>query len=601
MKMKKDLISKDSSLNDQNEIQQQKKADIENSISKDIDAVNVEITGTKFFLVILALIISLIMSSLDISIVSTALPAISNQFNSKDECTWVITAYMLGNTSFQIMFGKLSDIFGRRPIMIFSLILFVTASTICGAAPGMKMLIIARGFQGMAGGGILSMTNIIIADIVPLRQRGIYMGIVGAIFSISSVIGPLLGGFLTDKFGWRWIFFINIPIGVVAIIVILIVIRIPTPHGTFKEKFKKIDFLGTTFLVLFVVPLLLGLSWGGTKYSWTSLNINSLIIGSIICLIIYVLIEWKFAIEPLTPFQMFKNRNVGLSCIINFFLGIVFLGYVNTIALLYQDGRGYSAIMCGARLTPMSISISVGNIGSGYFVGKYGYIERYMRIGAFILIISVYLLTLFDIGFPYIYEFFILNAYGISLGLVMQNTVLVTQQSAPKKFLAISTTINNFFRLIGGSLGVTLISMITTNKFPKYYKEVYPNTEVTVNDIHKITDGEVYYTKSMLFSYLVTLIPSTIIIFILTLLYGFVPTIGNRKKEIKMKEKKLHLKEMEAKQNEIKVNIEDSGDISTIDRTKMKETTDHSINDKKDRIEINSKKDTSSNVITKEK
>jgi len=544
-------ILKDNPMNSENKEQHIETA--KETLKKSIDAVNVELSKTRFFLVILALIVSLAMSSLDISIVSTALPTISDQFNSKDEYTWVITAYMLGNTSFQPMFGKFADIFGRRPVMIFALVLFASTSAICGAAQNIKMLITARGFQGIAGGGILGMTNIIIADIVPLRQRSMYMGVVGAVFAFTSVIGPLIGGLFTEYISWRWAFYINVPIGVIAVIVIALFVNIPTPPETFLEKFLKIDFLGTFLLVVSVVSLLLGLSWGGSKYSWSSLTIILLFVGFSIGFIIYLLVEWKVAKEPLTPFQIFKNRNVGLSCLISFTLGIAFLGFTNTVSLLYQDGRKISAVMAGLRLVPQSVSISVGNIGSGYLIGKYGYVERYMRIGGFFLIIGSYLVTLFGTNFKYIYEFFILIVYGMSVGLLLQNTVIITQQSAPKKFLAIGTTLNNFFRLIGGVFGVTLVGTIIANKFPAYYQEQYPNDIVTVNDVHKVIDGEIYYTKAIQTSYRFILIPSSIITFIFTLFYGFVPGIGNRKKELEMNEKKL--KEMEAKPKEIEINI----------------------------------------------
>jgi len=446
----------------------------ENEIKKSIDAVNVQLSKTKFVLVIIALIISLAMSSLDISIVATALPTISNQFNSKDEYTWVITAYMLGNTSFQPMFGKFSDIFGRRPIMIFALVLFGTTSAICGAAKNIQMLIIARGFQGIGGGGILAMVNIIIADIVPLRKRGVYMGAVGAVFAFSSVIGPLVGGFFTDHISWRWAFYINVPVGVVAVIVISLFVNIPTPKSSMIEKIKRIDFLGTFLLVITVVSLLLGLSWGGSKYSWSSSTIILLFVGFAIGFVLYLIVEAKFAKEPLTPFQIFKNRNVGLSLIISFTLGITFLGFGNTIPLLYQDGRKISATNSGLRLVPQSFFISLGNIGSGYLIGKFGYIERYMSFGALSLIVSSYLITLIGVGTSYLFEVFPLSLFGLAIGLIMQNTVLVTQQSAEKKFLAIGTTLNNFFRLIGGVLGVTLIGSIIANEFPKYYEEKYP-------------------------------------------------------------------------------------------------------------------------------
>ncbi|ORX86271.1 MFS general substrate transporter [Anaeromyces robustus] len=529
----------------------------DNEIQKSIDAVNVQLSKTKFFLVILALIISLAMSSLDISIVATALPTISNQFRSKDEYTWVITAYMLGNTSFQPMFGKFSDIFGRRPNMIFALVLFAVTSALCGAAKNIKMLIIARGFQGIGGGGILAMVNVIIADIVPLRKRGIYMGVVGAVFAFSSVIGPLVGGFFTDKLSWRWAFYINVPVGVIAVIVISLFVNIPTPPGSMMEKIKRIDFLGTFLLVATVVSLLLGLSWGGSKYPWSSATIILLFVGFAIGFTIYLIVEWKFAKEPLTPFQIFKNRNVGLSLFISFTLGITFLGFGNTIPLLYQDGRKISATNSGLRLVPQSFFISIANIGSGFLIGKYGYVERYMSVGALGLIVTSYLITLIGVDSSYLFEVFPLSLFGLAVGLIMQNTILVTQQSAEKKFLAIGTTLNNFFRLIGGVFGVTLIGAIISNEFPKYYAEEYPGKIVTVNDIHDIPGGEAIYTKAIQTSYRAILIPGAVLTLILTLLYGFIPAIGNRKKERKMNEEKLkNMTETKEKNKDIEIDID---------------------------------------------
>jgi len=529
---------------DKNEIQKKvdtdnnKEFDFKKANSKSLDSVDVKLSRTKFILVIVALMISLVMSSLDISIVSTALPTISNDFHSKDEYTWVITAYMLGNTSFQPMYGKFADIFGRRPVMIFALVVFAATSASCGAAQNIKMLIISRGFQGISGGGILAMINIIIADIVPLRKRGIYMGLVGAVFAFSSVIGPLVGGFFTDKLSWRWAFYINIPVGVVAVIVISLFINIPTPPGTFMEKFKRIDFLGTFFLVISIVSLLLGLSWGGSKYSWGSTVIILLFVGFAIGALIYLYVEWKIAKEPLTPFQIFKNRNVGLSCIISFTLGVVFLGFCNTVPLYYQDGRRISATMSGLRLVPQSIFISVGNIGSGWLIGKYGYIQRYMTLGGIILIISSYLITLFGMNTSYYFEIFPLSFFGLGVGCIMQNTVLITQQCAEKKFLAIGTTLNNFFRLIGGVMGVTLVGAFISNYFVKYYTEEFTTAKVTVNDLHHVPKSEEHYVKAIKTAYTAVLIPAGVLTLIFILLYGFVPSIGNRKKEKKMMEKK---------------------------------------------------------------
>ncbi|ORX81490.1 MFS general substrate transporter [Anaeromyces robustus] len=481
--------------------------------------------------------VSLIMSSLDTTVVSTALPKISTQFHSKDEYTWIFTAYLLGSISFQPMFGNFADILGRRPSMLFALTLFIITSLTCGAAQNMGMLITSRGFQGVAGGGIISMVNIIIADIVPLKRRGIYMGLTGAVFSFASIVGPVIGGLITDNWGWRWVFYINLPIGIISIIIISIIVKIPTPKGSLMKKIKKIDILGTIFLVLTTIPTLLALNWGGSKYNWSSKTIILLFVGSSIGLIIYLFVEWKIAPSPLTPFEIFKIRNVALSCLISFTLGVNFFGYANTVGVFYQDGRGLTAINCGIRMIPVSITVSLANILSGYFIGKYGYVQRYIIFGSISMIITSYLISLFDMDSKPIVEMFIIGYIGIGVGSILQNTTLITQQSVEKKYIAIGTTLNNFFRLIGGVMGVALIDTVTSNKFKAYYNERYPGTNVNINDIHNIPDGEETYVDAFLIGYRAVLVPSAILTFIFSLFFGFVPGIGNRKKEKKMNEK----------------------------------------------------------------
>jgi len=244
--------------------------------------------------------------------------------------------------------------------------------------------------------------------------------------------------------------------------------------------------------------------------------------------------------KPITPFQIFKNKNVTFSCLISFFLGITFIGFTNTAPLLYQDGRGISATYSGLRLVPHSVTVSIGNIGSGYLIGKYGYVERYMRTGGFTLIISSYLISLFGVNSPYIFEFFVIALSGLSVGLNMQNCVLVTQQSSDKKYLAIGTTLISFFRLIGGVMGITLIGVMISNKYPKFYAEEYPGTHVIVNDIHDVENGERIYVEAIQSSYRTVLFTTAIITFIFTFFLSDIPVIGNRKQwNKKMNEEKL--------------------------------------------------------------
>jgi len=280
-------------------------------------------------------------------------------------------------------------------------------------------------------------------------------------------------------------------------------------------------------------------------------------------MVIYLYVEWKIAKEPITPFQMFKNKNVTFSCLISFFLGITFIGFTNTAPLLYQDGRGISATKSGLRLVPHSVTVSIGNIGSGYLVGKYGYIERYMRTGAFTLIISSYLISMFGVDSPYSFEFFAIALSGLSVGLNMQNCVLVTQQSSEKKYMAIGTTLINFFRLIGGVMGITLIGVMISNKYPKLYAKEYPGTHVTVNDIHDIPQGERIYVESIQSSYRTVLFTTAIITFFFTFFLSNIPVIGNRKQwNKKMNEEKLKSdnSEMEEKKElDVYINNDNSG------------------------------------------
>jgi len=484
-------------------------------IKKSIDAVNVQLSKTKFFLVILALIVSLTMSSLDISIVSTALPTISNQFDSKDEYTWVITAYMLGNTSFQPMFGKFSDIFGRRPVMIFALVLFVITSALCGAAHNIKMLIVARGFQGIAGGGILAMTNIIIADIVPLRKRGLFMGINGAIFSFSSVVGPLLGGFFTDNLTWRWSFYINVPIGIVCLILIIIFFKMPKEKGSLLEKIKRIDFSGTFSIIGSLVCILLALNWGGQKYPWSSGIIISLLSVGTVLLIIYIIIECKFAKEPITPPELFKYRNITAPCLTSFFNGTAFLTCVNTLPLLYQDGRGLSATIAGLRMTPASFCITISAITSGYTIGKWGHIDKYIKSGSFFMIFSTFCMTLIDVDTPYYKEVIYFIFFGLTVGLIFQNCIMVAQQISPPEYLAISTTLISFFNTIGAVVGVAIHGALLQNFYPSLYKEHYPQAKpITVNDVHNVDNGPAIYVEALRKTYRYTIVPAAVIVFI---------------------------------------------------------------------------------------
>jgi len=491
------------------------KKSVESFKIDDLDYVKVKLSKVKFGLIYSSLLLSMVMASLDLSIISTALPKISSQFQAYESFTWIITAYMLTNTAIQPMFGKFADIFGRKFMIVLTLVLFIISSFVCGVSPNIGTLILGRAIQGIGGGGILALVNIIIADITPLRKRGLFMGVNGAIFSLSSIIGPLLGGFFTDNLTWRWAFYINVPIGFVCLIIFILFFKMPKEKGSFMEKIKRIDFFGTISIMSSLVCLLLGLNWGGQKYSWSSTIIISLFIVGIVLFIIYIIVESKFAKEPITPPSLFKYRNITASSLTSFFNGAAFLTCVNTLPLLYQDGRDFSATIAGLRLTPAVFCITISAIGSGFFISKWGHIDKYIKVGSFLMIFSSYCVTLIGKDTELYKEIIIFIFFGLSVGLIFQNCVMTAQQVSPPEYLAISTTLISFFNTIGAVVGVAIHGAFLQNVYPSLYKERFPKSKpITVNDIHNIEDGPKIYVESLQRTYRYTIVPASIILFI---------------------------------------------------------------------------------------
>jgi len=485
----------------------------------DPDYVAVKLPKKQFVLVLISLIISLVMASLDITIVASALPIISKEFKAYNNYTWVIVAYMLAQTVVQPTTGKLSDIFGRRPMLICMLAIFIAASVVCGAAPNFNTLIIGRAIQGIGGGSVISMVNIVVADIVSLRERATYMGIVNSVFSFSSVVGPLVGGVFADRFTWRLAFYINVPICFIAIVLIALYVKIPTPPGTFMEKFKKIDFTGTFLLIGFSLCLLLGLNWGGTNYPWKSGIIIGLFIAASIFLIAFIIVECFVAKDPIIPPVIFHQRNVIISAIGTFTVGFVFLTFNNTIAMLYQNARGFSATSSGLRLTPSFITIAISGIGSGILIGKFGHIKIHIVIGSLLLFAATVLISTIGLSTPYYKELFIILLYGFALGITNQNFVVVGQNSSPKPLIATTTSTILFGRTLSGVIGVAIFGSILKNKFLQLYYKVQPG--FYSNDINNLTTLPSYnkpYMDALQFSYRVTIVPAAFIVFILALI-----------------------------------------------------------------------------------
>ncbi|KAG4089321.1 MFS general substrate transporter [Neocallimastix lanati (nom. inval.)] len=436
--------------------------------------VSYEVTGGKLYAITFALSIVCLLSSLDMTVVSTALPTIAKEFEDISGYTWVITSYMLSSTAFQPMYGKMADIFGRRACMIFALIIFIVSSVLCGISNSMDMLIIFRGIQGIGGGGLMSLCMIIIADIVPIRKRGQYMGILGAVFSFSTVIGPLVGGLCTDHISWRWAFYINVPLAVIAFIIIVMYVKIPTNEEDMRKKLLRIDYAGTVVLIFGVICLLLALEWGGVDYEWSSWQIILLFVLFAIFLVIFVIIELKFAKEPIIPPEIFKVRNIDCMIVAVTLIGFAFMGSCTFIPLYFQMVQGKNATISGLMLTPLSIIVTILSIGSGAFIGKYGRVNWLFFFGFILSAASGYVYSLFDVETGVVAQLLIIAFGGLGSGLTRQNMFLVAQDSSPKAILASTTAVVSFFQVIGGIVGIAIFNTILNNRVPSNLHKLDP-------------------------------------------------------------------------------------------------------------------------------
>ncbi|KAI9598081.1 major facilitator superfamily-domain-containing protein [Syncephalis fuscata] len=412
----------------------------------------------------LALIIFL--ASLDQTIITTALPQISSDFNALDQVSWIGAAYLLTSTATRPLYGRFSDIFGRKPVFLAATVVFLAGSFGCGIAPNIVTLIIMRAIAGIGGGGFLTMTMIIISDIVPPRQRGQYAGIIGAIFSFSSVIGPLLGGFFTDHLTWRWAFYINLPIGAITIVTVAFTLKLKGPSGSTLEKLKRIDYLGTFLIMAFCVALVLAINWGGTMYAWNSIIIIVLFSTAALLLLLFLLVEYRVANIPIIPLSIFRSTSVSAICIGCFFMGWGFFCPIYYLPVFFQTVREYSATKSGMVLLPFVVSVSLMAIVSSTIaarIGKWCY-RLFLCLGMLLAALGFTFITLFKVESNPALEICAMIILGVGFGCVMQTIALAAQASVTAENSAIVTALTGFFQAIGGVVGLAVGGSIFNNK-----------------------------------------------------------------------------------------------------------------------------------------
>ncbi|KAH8548049.1 major facilitator superfamily domain-containing protein [Umbelopsis sp. PMI_123] len=446
----------------------------------------------KRVLTFIGLQLTLFLAALDGTIVATAMPTIGSEFNQMHIVAWVATAYILTFDAFQPLFSKFSDIWGRKAILLFGTAVFLFGSVLSGAATTIIMLIVSRAISGIGAAAILSMVFVIISELVPLEQRGKYQGVVNAVFAISSVCGPLIGGGFADHATWRWSFYMNLPIGGIGAIIIIFFLHSPAPEGTTKEKLKRVDYLGTILVLLFTTLFLIAMNFGGQTFPWSSPAVIVPLVFTVIFIVALCWVESRYAKEPLMPPRLFKNQSVVAIMCTNFFFGCAFfaIGYYQPV--YFQAVRGDSAVQSGIRLFPMQLIIPFMSTSIGWIISRYGQWKPFMQFGITTLCIGVGLLSLFDYTSSWSLIYGITSVCGIGIGSLFGAALIGIQASAEPRDIAVVTGLCSFARILGGALGVAISSAIINSSLTASLPQYMPS-EIAAN----IIDSSLYIRNGL--------------------------------------------------------------------------------------------------------